>query len=60
MDWPDWLFAAVLLLGLWELATILDAGPARSRRRCGDEQATGTPPGAPDRLLAGGRALGTW
>ena len=52
MDWPDWLFAAVLLLGLWELATILDAGPARSRalrRRAGDRDAAGGAGPAPRR-----------
>jgi hypothetical protein len=33
MDWPDWLFAGTLLLGLWELTVVLDAGPRRPRSR---------------------------
>ena len=34
MDWQllDWLFAGVLLLGLWALASILGAGAARRAR----------------------------
>jgi hypothetical protein len=54
----DWVFAGVLLLGMWELATILDAGQARSRRHSGSDRAAAPPD--PDRLIAGGRALGTW
>jgi ABC-type nitrate/sulfonate/bicarbonate transport system permease component len=40
MDWPDWLFAGVLLLGLWELAAVLDAVPA------------GAPPRRPESAVA--------
>jgi hypothetical protein len=52
----DWLFAGLLLLGLWGLAAILDAGVGRRPRHAGGAQAAA--PRTPSRPITGGRALG--